>query len=213
MVYDLLLRLAETIILLIRELGYLGIFLGMVIESSFFPFPSEVILIPAGALVARGEMNALFVFLAGLSGSILGAWINYFLAFFLGRKSIETLVGKYGHFLFITRKSLKKTDIYFEKHGEITTFVGRLIFVVRQLISLPAGFAKMHFGRFTFYTALGAGIWTAILIAVGYFFGGNSSPIMKIVTVALIGIGLIITFVYYTIKAKKPAEKDKEVWP
>ena len=203
MIADFLLKLMESIISLVNSLGYLGIFIGMTIESSFFPFPSEVILIPAGALVARGEMNFILVFLAGLLGSIFGAWINYSIAFFLGRKGVDALIAKYGHFFFITKKGLMRTDMYFEKHGEITTFVGRLIFVIRQLISLPAGFAKMHFGKFTLYTALGAGIWTLILILVGYFFGSNADPVMKIVTAALLGIALVITLVYYIIKSKK----------
>ena len=203
MVYELLLRLAETLVALIRELGYLGIFIGMTIESSFFPFPSEVVLIPAGALVARGEMNAVVVFIAGLLGSILGAWINYFFAFFLGRKAIDILVAKYGKFLFIDKKSLRRTDRYFERHGEITTFVGRLVFVIRQLISLPAGFARMNFLKFTLYTALGAGIWTAIMIYVGYFFGSDFNPVMKVVTAILLGISLIILLIYYLIKNNK----------
>ena len=210
MVYDLILGLAEKLLTIIYSLGYLGIFLGMVIESSFFPFPSEVVLIPAGTLVARGEMNVFFVFLAGLLGSILGAWINYFLAFFLGRKGVEALISKYGHFFFITRKSLKRTDRYFERHGEVTTFVGRLIFVIRQLISLPAGFAKMHFGKFTLYTALGAGIWTAILIAVGYFFGSDFHPVMKIITAILLVLSLIIVLVYYSIKAKNEYRRQSD---
>ena len=203
MVYELLLRLAGTLVALIRELGYLGIFIGMTIESSFFPFPSEVVLIPAGALVARGEMNAVLVFIAGLLGSILGAWINYFFAFFLGRKAIDILVAKYGKFLFIDKKSLRRTDRYFERHGEITTFVGRLVFVIRQLISLPAGFARMNFLKFTLYTALGAGIWTAIMIYVGYFFGSDFNPVMKVVTAILLGISLIILLIYYLIKNNK----------
>ena len=206
MIADFLLKLMESIISLVNSLGYLGIFIGMTIESSFFPFPSEVILIPAGALVARGEMNFVFVFLAGLLGSIFGAWINYSIAFFLGRKGVDALIAKYGHFFFITKKGLMRTDMYFEKHGEITTFVGRLIFVIRQLISLPAGFAKMHFGKFTLYTALGAGIWTGILIAVGYFFGSNADPVMKTVTAALLLASLIIVLVYYLKKSKKEIE-------
>jgi membrane protein DedA with SNARE-associated domain len=196
MVYELFLSLIESVLLVIKQLGYLGIFIGMTIESSFFPFPSEVILIPAGALVARGEMNAFLVFFAGLGGSLLGAWINYALAFFLGRTAVDALVDRYGKFLFITKSKLKDTDRYFDKHGEITTFVGRLIFVVRQLISLPAGFARMNFWKFTLYTGLGAGIWTAILIYVGYFFGSSIEPVMKLITALLIEISLIIALIY-----------------
>ena len=181
---------------LIKDLGYFGIFIGMTIESSFFPFPSEIILIPAGALVARGELSFLPVFLAGLFGSVLGAWINYFIAFFLGRKTIDLLVDKYGKFFFINKSKLRKADKYFENHGEITIFIGRLIFVIRQLISLPAGFAKMNFWKFTLYTALGAGIWTATLITIGYFFNG-AGLIVKMVTGILLVVSLIFSVIYY----------------
>jgi membrane protein DedA with SNARE-associated domain len=207
MVYDLLLRLVETLIILIGELGYLGIFIGMTIESSFFPFPSEVILIPAGALVARGEMNFFLVFLAGLAGTVLGASINYFLALFLGRKTVDIFIDKYGKFFFINKTSIRKTEIFFNKHGEIATFVGRLVFVIRQLISLPAGFARMNFLKFILYTSLGAGIWIAILISIGYFFGSNFQPIMKVITAILIGIALIIVLIYYLIKKKNSKKK------
>ena len=194
--------LIETLLLIIKELGYIGIFIGMTIESSFFPFPSEVILIPAGTLIARGEMSFFAVFLAGLFGSLVGAWINYFLALFLGRRTVDYLVGKYGRFLFITNKKLKKTDDYFRKHGEVTTFVGRLIFIVRQLISLPAGFAKMNFFKFSLYTALGAGTWTLVLIFVGYFFGSSAGPTMKIITAVFLTISLLITLIYALTRKK-----------
>ena len=196
-------QLIGAILSIIRELGYLGIFIGMTIESSFFPFPSEIILIPAGALVAKGEMNFFLVFSAGLLGSLAGAWINYFLALFLGRKTINFLVNKYGKFLFINKKKLRKTDNYFKKHGEITTFTGRFILLIRQLISLPAGFTKMNFLKFSLFTALGAGIWTAILIYIGYFFGSDVQPFMKIITAVLLVFSLIIILIYYLIKTKK----------
>lgn len=203
MVGELLSQLIGTILSIIKELGYLGIFIGMTIESSFFPFPSEILLIPAGALVAKGEMNFFLVFLAGLLGSLAGAWINYSLALFLGRKTINFLVNKYGKFLFINKKKLRKTDNYFKKHGEITTFTGRFILVIRQLISLPAGFTKMNFLKFSLFTALGAGIWTAILIYIGYFFESDVQPFMKIITAVLLVLSLIIVLIYYLIKTKK----------
>lgn len=198
---ELINNLFLLILNIINQLGYIGILIGMTIESSFFPFPSEIILIPAGVLVAQGKMSFLLVFIAGLFGSILGAWINYFLAFFLGRKTIDCLVNKYGKFLFITKNKLKKSEIYFKKHGEITTFLGRLVFVVRQLISLPAGFAKMNFAKFTLFTALGAGIWTSLLIGVGYLFGNNSELILKFLTPILIIFSLIIIIIYFKRKS------------
>ena len=147
----------------IDSLGYIGIFLGMVLESSFFPFPSEIILIPAGALVSQGKMSFIQVFLLALAGSITGALVNYVIALSLGRRGIERLVSKYGKVFFISRNELDKTDRYFENHGQITTFIGRLLPWIRQLISLPAGFSRMKLYKFVLFTGFGAGIWSLIL--------------------------------------------------
>lgn len=195
--FELFNNLINFILNLINELGYFGIFIGMTIESSFFPFPSEVILIPAGVLIAQGKMAFIIVFIAGILGSLAGAIINYFLALFLGRITIDLLVDKYGKFLFLTKNKLHKTDVYFEKHGEITTFVGRLIFIVRQLISLPAGFARMNFFKFLLYTFLGSGIWALILILIGYLFGNAEGIIFQMITGILLMLGLIISVIYY----------------
>jgi len=206
MIFDLFYQLIEILLAIINELGYVGIFIGMTIESSFFPFPSEAVLIPAGALAARGEMNISLIILAGLLGSLLGAFVNYFLAFYLGRTTINFLVSKYGKFIFITKEKLQKSDIFFRRHGEVTIFVGRLIPVIRQLISLPAGFSKMNLFRFSLFTALGAGIWTIILTYLGYFFGINSEFIkqnMNIVTFILLFAVLIILIIYYLLNKKK----------
>ena len=194
---------ASFILNLVDKLGYIGIFIGMTIESSFFPFPSEIILIPAGALVAEGKMLVIPIFIAGLFGSIIGALINYFLAMSLGRVVIEGIVNKYGKFLFLTPKGIKKSETYFKNHGEITTFVGRLIPGVRQLISLPAGFSKMKISKFLLYTTLGAGIWTALLIYVGYFFGTNSELIKQNLNITLILISLIVILFYVLLKRKR----------
>jgi len=188
----------------INQLGYFGIFLGMTIESSFFPFPSEIILIPAGALIAQGKMVFIGVFIASLAGSMVGAWINYFLAMYLGRPTVELLIKKYGKFILISEKSLKRSDDYFKNHGEITTFVGRLIPVVRQLISLPAGFSRMNFFKFSVYTAIGSGLWTMILIFIGFFFGSSIDPNSKLnVTLLLLLFSLIAVLIYLFLR-KKP---------
>jgi membrane protein DedA with SNARE-associated domain len=155
---------------MINDLGYVGIFIGMMIESTIFPLPSEIILIPAGALIAKGEMDFFTVFLAAVFGTILGALINFLFAMLFGRKVVNVMVHKYGKFLFITKKKLKKADDYFNKHGEITTFIGRLIPVARHLFSIPAGFSRMNIFKFIIYTALGAGLWTSILLLIGYVF-------------------------------------------
>jgi len=167
---NLLTELFNSLVLMINDLGYVGIFIGMMIESTIFPLPSEIILIPAGALIAKGEMDFFTVFLAAVFGTILGALINFLFAMLFGRKVVNVMVHKYGKFLFITKKKLKKADDYFNKHGEITTFIGRLIPVARHLFSIPAGFSRMNIFKFIIYTALGAGLWTSILLLIGYVF-------------------------------------------
>lgn len=199
MLIELFNQLTAVLLSIINELGYLGIFIGMALESSFFPFPSEIILIPAGVLVAKGEMTFVLVFLAGLLGSLSGALINFFLALYLGRTTVDFLISKYGKVFFINKAGLKKSDRYFKKHGDITTFIGRLIPVIRQLISLPAGFSKMNLFKFCLFTGLGAGIWTAVLIYTGYFFGNNSAWLngnLKIITLILLLFSLIIITIY-----------------
>jgi len=196
---ELLNQLTAVLLSIINELGYLGIFIGMALESSFFPFPSEIILIPAGVLVAKGDMAFILVFLAGLLGSLSGALINFFLALYFGRTAVDFLISKYGKVFFITEAKLNKTDSYFKKHGDITTFIGRLIPVVRQLISLPAGFSKMNLFKFCLFTGLGAGIWTAVLVYTGYFFGNNTiwlNENLKIITLILLLFSLIIIIIY-----------------
>ncbi|MDW7708935.1 MAG: DedA family protein [Deferrisomatales bacterium] len=166
-------ELITWIIETVGHLGYPGVFLLMALESSFFPFPSEVVMIPAGYLAHRGEMNLWAAVAAGTAGSMAGALVNYGLAVWLGRPFLE----RYGRFLFLPLEKLHRVEAFFRDHGEISTFIGRLITVVRQYISFPAGLARMPLGRFLFYTGLGAGIWVAILAAVGYVAAGNEELI------------------------------------
>ena len=157
--------------------GYIFIFVFMTIESSFIPFPSEVVMIPAGFLAARGELSGgsplvcvSLAVLVGILGSLAGAFVNYYLALWVGKPFLE----KYGKYFFIKPEPLARACEVFNKYGAATTFICRLIPVIRQLISIPAGIAKMPLAPFTFFTALGAGIWTIILAAVGYILGVQS---------------------------------------
>lgn len=197
------LTLTNFLLEIVNSLGYVGIFIGMTIESSFVPFPSEIILIPAGALAAKGGMSVFLIFISAVLGSLLGALINYSIAFFLGRTAVDLLIEKHGKFFLLSQAKLKKSDEYFAKYGEITTFVGRLIPVVRQLISLPAGFSKMKLSKFCLYTSLGAGIWGAVLIFVGYFFGSSVSPELKLTITSIVLLFSIIILLFYILRKRK----------
>ena len=160
--------------------GLLFIFVFMTIESSFVPFPSEVVMIPAGFLAARGEsgigspLAAVWVAIAvGVLGSLAGAYVNYYLALWVGKPFLE----KYGKWFFLKPAALERACEVFNKYGAATTFVCRMVPAIRQLISIPAGIAKMPLGSFTLFTGLGAGVWTTILAFVGYGLGKSAGDI------------------------------------
>jgi len=161
--------LLNWIVQVVGSLGYPGIFFLMFLESSFFPFPSEVVMVPAGYLAYQGEMNLIIVVICGILGSLAGALFNYYLAVRMGRP----LLLRYGQYIMFNESALKKMELFFARHGHISTFTGRLIPGVRQYISLPAGLARMSVPLFCFYTSLGAGIWVLILAVLGYYIGGN----------------------------------------
>ena len=161
----------DQIALIAPVWGLLLIFLFMTVESSFIPFPSEVVMIPAGFLAARGElgcgsaeMQFLLAVAAGVLGSVAGAYVNYVLSLWLGKPFLD----RYGKYFFVKKEALDRACEVFNKYGSATTFVCRLIPVIRQLISIPAGISRMPLAPFTFFTALGAGIWSALLAATGY---------------------------------------------
>ena len=160
--------------------GYAFIFLFMTVESSFIPFPSEIVMIPAGFLAARGELSFhaatpdLVVAVAvGLAGSLAGAYINYFLSARLG----EPFLRRYGKWFFLSPAALDRSCEVFNRYGAAATFVCRLLPAIRQLISIPAGIARMPLGSFTLFTALGAGLWTAVLAGTGFWLGRTAGDI------------------------------------
>jgi len=195
-------EIINWIVQTVGALGYIGIFIMMFLESSFFPFPSEVVMIPAGYLASQGEMNLYVAIGVGILGSLTGALFNYFLASKFGRAFLL----KYGKYLFLKEDSLEKLENFFEKHGHISTFTGRLIPGIRQYISLPAGLANMDKLLFSIYTALGAGIWVILLALLGYFLGNNQALIKEYlhqITIATVAIIVIILAIYFWIKREK----------
>ena len=193
MLHTLVNWLLETI----GTMGYPGIFLLMAMESSVIPVPSELVMPPAGYLIHRGSMDWLPVILAGTFGSLAGAYANYFAAHYLGRP----LILKYGRYVLIPPDKFERVESFFLRHGEISTFIGRLLPVVRHLISIPAGVAGMNHLKFSAYTVLGAGIWCSILTWIGYAIGQNQALVMAwshraLVWVLLACCGLVAVYVW-----------------
>ena len=187
------------------HMNYASITALMTIESSFIPFPSEVVIPPAvyvaseptSALCATGNypVDVALIVLFGTVGAMLGAVINYLLSMWLGRPIIYKFAdSRVGHLLLLSSEKVQKAENYFNEHGKVSTFVGRLIPGIRQLISIPAGLAKMHFGQFMLYTFLGAFIWNTVLALLGYIAHGQADLInqysheLSIIILVLVGV-------------------------
>lgn len=182
--------IVDFLVTTVGQMGYFGIVALMFLESSFFPFPSEVVMIPAGYLAFQGEMNLLLAVFCGIVGSLLGAWFNYFVAVKFGRSVLLKI---------ISQQKMERLESFFDKHGHISTFSGRLIPGVRQYISLPAGLAKMDAFTFSLYTALGAGLWVGILALLGYYIGSNQALIhayLKEITIVVLGVLSVVAAIY-----------------
>ena len=190
------------------NINYFTITLLMTIESSFIPFPSEVVIPPAAWKAAQGELNVYLVVLCGILGSLLGAIFNYYFALLLGRKLVYSLAEtKIAHLMLINRQSVEKSERYFLKYGNSSTFIGRLVPAVRQLISLPAGLAKMDMKSFLFYTTLGSGLWTIILAALGYYLYTQKELLNRYYEeiwwiLVVVGVLFLIYLVVKTMKGK-----------
>ena len=190
-------EMAQWITNQIFDMGYIGIYLLMFIESSFIPFPSEIVLIPAGYLASKGDMSITLIMFASLMGSISGALVNYFGALYVGRKFLL----RYGKYILVSEETLNKMEEFFQKHGAISTFTGRLIPGIRQLISIPAGLSKMDLKVFILYTSLGAIIWSAILVVLGYMIGENQELIKEylsqIIMITLVTLSILVAVYIY----------------
>ncbi len=192
------------------EWGYLGIFALMAVESSFIPFPSEVIIPPVAYLAQQGEFNIFLVIILGIIGSLVGSSVNYWLARSLGRTVVYSLVEKkWAKIFLLDRPKLEKAEKYFLDYGNSSTFIGRLVPAIRQLISLPAGFTKMNYKDFAWYTCLGSGLWVSILGILGYLFGANQEMLKEYYhLISVIGVLLAIIFVLLIIYNKKSKIKE-----
>ncbi len=200
--------------------SYLLVFLFMVIESSFLPFPSEVVVPPAAYIaVTRGDMNVTLIVLVATAGAVVGALVNYFLAMWLGRPIVYAFANsRFGHACLIDEAKVKNAEQYFDNHGKLSTFIGRLIPAVRQLISIPAGLARMNIGVFVLFTAIGAGLWNSVLAFLGYWLGKTVpySELFESVEhynhyFTMGGFCLLlfcVVFIAYKALKKKPAKKD-----
>lgn len=187
----------------LANLSYLAVGLLMVIESSFIPFPSEAVIPFAAYKAAQGEMNIFLVILAGTIGAMVGALINYYLALFLGRPLVYRFAGsKFGKILLLSKEKVENAEQYFNRNGRSSTFIGRLVPAVRQLISIPAGLARMNIGSFVLYTFLGAGIWNIILAVIGYYLYEVKDAILPYLGYILgaLGIGFIV---YLILKSRR----------
>lgn len=208
-------HIVDIIVGLVWQMGYLGIFFMMVIESSFIPFPSEVAMLPAGYLSALWEMNILLAFTAGTLGALWGATINYYLGMKFGSKVVQAMIHKYGKYILLNEKHYIKSEEYFKSHGPITMLVGRFIPAVRQLISIPAGIFRMNYLTFCALTFIWAGTWNTVLLWIWYVAWKNDELVKKLLSEAFLIIivvlgTIVLAYVYYVKNHKKELQKIEE---
>lgn len=197
---DFLHQLVDQVVAISADWGLFGVFALMFIESSLFPFPSEIVMIPAGINAAKGDMSLPGAIIAGTLGSLAGAYFNYYLAILLGRPMLE----RYGKYLFLPPEKFEKACAFFDRHGAFGTFTCRFIPGIRQLISIPAGLARLSHWKFSLCTTLGAGLWVAFLAGVGYVIGDNyeeAKAFAKSWTPAIL-VGVLALFVIYAVWLK-----------
>lgn len=207
----------------IENASYLFVFIFMAVESSFIPFPSEVVVPPAVYIgLTTGNMNIFVIVIVATAGAIVGALVNYYLAYFLGRPIVYRFANsRFGHVCLIDEAKVKRSEDYFDKHGASSTFIGRLIPAVRQLISIPAGLAKMNIGKFVIFTGLGALTWNSILAGLGYWLSQIAPDIKTFQNMVeeynsyltlggLILLVLCVLYIVYHATKKKSAKKNAQ---
>lgn len=203
---------------LLDNLNYGAILFLMFIESAFIPFPSEIVVAPAAYHAAAGELNIVLVILFATIGADLGAIANYVLAYYLGRPIIYRFVeSRWGKLCMLSKEKMERSEKYFADHGAVATLTGRMLPVIRQLISLPAGLAKMNFWKFLLYTTIGAGCWNCVLAALGWYLHAivpeeqlnekinEYGNVISWVTVSIFIAAVIIYLIVKYIRKKKQA--------
>lgn len=201
MLYEGFLQIAD----LVHKFGYIGIFFMTFIESTFIPVPSEITLIPAGYLIQKGELNGFIVTLVSVIGTLGGSLFNYYIAYHYGRK----IIAKYGKYIFLNEAKLHKLEMFFEKYGSISTFVGKLLPGLKHFISFPAGLAKMNLKKFILFTTLGGGVWCSTLLLLGHLIGKNENLIQEYLQQINYAIFvLVICIIGYYIWKNKYGPKD-----
>ncbi len=202
-----------------ENMNYGWITLLMAIESSFIPFPSEIVVPPAAfkAMQPGSGLNIYLVVVFATLGAMIGAIFNYYVALWIGRPLVYKFAdSRLGHICLLNGEKVKQAEDYFDRHGAVSTFVGRLLPAIRQLISIPAGLARMHFGKFLLYTTLGAGLWNAVLAALGFWLSTfveepelraqieHYNQYLNYVGYAIIAL-IVVFILYHAFKKKKPA--------
>ncbi|MBU6140554.1 MAG: DedA family protein [Proteobacteria bacterium] len=187
----------------INSVGYFGIFVGMFLESTLVPLPSELVMIPAGIAASSGAMNIYFALLAGILGNVFGAVFSYYLSASIGR----TILFRIGKYFFVKAETIIRIEDFFKNHGPISVFIGRLLPGFRHFISIPAGVAKMNFKLFVIYTTLGSAIWNAVLIALGFFIGANQKLIEENLHEIALGIFVVCAAILIGYIFLKPTRK------
>ncbi len=205
--------IVSTLLSIFLKMGYAGIVILMAFESSIIPIPSELVIPPFAYLAHGGDFNIILVILFGTTGNLIGALINYFISASLGRFVVYKLVNtKIANLLLINEKKLEIAENYFNKNGEISIFLARLIPVVRHLISIPAGLSKMNIIKFSIFTVLGSLTWNTILAILGYSIGSNKELIIKYssqIGYITIIIGIISVIIITIVNMNKKRKSDK----
>lgn len=185
----------------IETLGYPGVFIMSALESTFLPIPSEATLIPAGYLIHQGTWNGPLVFVLAVAGTLFGSLSNYAIAYFGGRY----ILTRYGKYMLMDAGKLAYMESYFARHGAMSIFLGRLVLGVRHFISFPAGLARMDIGKFSLYTAAGGGLWTLILLVVGYMIGDNKDLVVSLLPWLKVGFvaGVCGIVAWHVFKSRK----------